>query len=289
MPWLELSLKASKDQVDHYSDILLDLEAQAITLQDAEEQDLLEPLPGETPLWQSTWVTGLFAHDVDKAKLLEALGLQIDPMPAYQIRLLQDQAWERTWLEYFRPICFAEKFWICPSQWEPPEPQAPTLILDPGLAFGTGSHATTYLCLEWLAQQTFMPKTMLDYGCGSGILALSALKLGCESATCVDIDEQALQATQDNARRNGLEKKVSCAFPQELRDQRFPLVVANILLEPLIALSEDLYQLLQPKGQLLLAGVLDEQFSNLQHAYKKKINLEKIAIRDQWILVLGRK
>lgn len=289
MPWLEISLKADKQQVEAYSQLLMDLEAQAITLQDAEEQDLLEPLPGETPLWQKTWVTGLFSHELNAKEVLAQIQVQLANMPPYQVRQLQDQAWERVWLEYFRPICFAQRFWICPSQWTPPEPDTPTLILDPGLAFGTGSHATTYLCLQWLAQQNQLASPLLDFGCGSGILALSALKMGVQQAYCVDIDEQALVATRDNAQRNGLQDQIVCSKPEGLGTQKYPLVVANILLEPLCQLADWLCSLLQPHGELVLSGVLANQFPKLKQAYSPFVKLRILDSRQDWILVYGEK
>ncbi|CAL1238888.1 methyltransferase for 50S ribosomal subunit protein L11 [Candidatus Methylocalor cossyra] len=264
--------------------------ALSVTLEDAGDQPLFEPKPGETPLWKKTRVIALFAEGVDeagvRATLMAAFGGGIS---TWESATLEDRVWERAWLEHFRPMRFGRRLWVCPSGFEPPEPEAVNLCLDPGLAFGTGTHPTTALCLEWLDGQTLSGKTVLDYGCGSGILAIAALKLGANRAYGVDIDPQALTASADNARKNGVASRLRLSTPAGLPALGADLVLANILAGPLVALADQLVGQLRPGGDLVLSGLLAAQAEAVRAAYQGQIQFAAPVIREGWALLTGVK
>jgi ribosomal protein L11 methyltransferase len=190
------------------------------------------------------------------------------PLLQWQIELIQDQAWERAWMEHFQPMQFAGKLWVCPSGQEVDEPGQVCMTLDPGLAFGTGTHPTTALCLEWLAGHDLKDKVMIDYGCGSGILAVAALLLGAQHAHGVDIDPQALTATEYNAEKNQVLDRISYYLPEQFVIEPAEIVVANILAKPLIELAEPIAALVKPGGKLILSGILNEQAESVAEAYR---------------------
>jgi len=199
MHWIQLKLSTTKAQAAYWEDALTNQGALAITLADAQDQPLFEPLPGAAPLWDMLQLTGLFNAETDTDSLLIALQHQGETVPPYRIEILEDKDWATAWMDNYQPIAINDRLWICPSWHQPPDPDATNIILDPGLAFGTGSHATTALCLEWLTAAPLAHKTLLDFGCGSGILGVGACLLGCHKVYAIDIDPQALQATRNNA------------------------------------------------------------------------------------------
>lgn len=269
--------------------------AQSITLSDAGDEPRLEPAPGETPLWRECRITGLFgaAADFDALRLdlLDSLGL--DALPACKIEELPDRPWEREWLRFFAPTAFGARLWICPGDASAPADNAVALRLDPGMAFGTGSHATTALCLEWLDGLSLEGRTVLDYGCGSGVLAIAALLLGARTATAVDIDPQALTATRENARRNGVGARLEIASREADIIGSFDVVVANILAGPLIELAGGISSRVGRAGLLALSGILSAQVDDVLDAYSPLFDFEEPVFRMQdgqtWARLAGRR
>lgn len=244
MKWLQIHITVEQAQVDFTETLLSSLSAVSVTLDDAENQDLLEPLPGETPLWNKVIVTGIYAQEDDEEIDVDALITFITAqMPEAPVRyeFLEDQEWERTWMDAYEPIQIAEKYWIVPEWMEAPEADAVNIKLDPGLAFGTGNHASTFLCLQWLGKTDVKDKIVIDYGCGSGILGVAALLLGAKKVYATDIDPQAVLATQQNAELNGVLENLFVGLPdefnEELKNQKADVFVANILAGPLMTLS----------------------------------------------------
>jgi ribosomal protein L11 methyltransferase len=259
------------------------LGAHSITLSDAGDDPVLEPGPGETPLWSSTRITGLFPGDADmdefRAVLLEELGLA--KLPAHHIEELADRAWEREWLRDFGPMRFGERLWICPTGSQIDDKDAVVVNLDPGLAFGTGTHPTTALCLEWLDGIELKGKALLDYGCGSGVLAIAGLKLGCSSATAMDIDPQAVVAARQNAADNDVAENLLVTGSPDGIEGQFDVVVANILAGPLARFADSITSTLSSRGMLALSGVLCEQADEVMAAYKAWIEFEEPVFREQ--------
>lgn len=274
------------------SDFLENLGALSVTLTDAENQAIFEPLPGETIIWRSTKVAALFDEDVYSQTVKNLISREFGPslLNSYSHELVHDQPWERAWQEHFQPTKFGERLWITPSGQERREPGTVCMTFDPGLAFGTGTHPTTALCLEWLAQQSLTGKNVIDYGCGSGILAVAALLLGAESAQCIDIDIQALEATQNNAEKNGVQSKIACHFPEQSNATDADIVIANILANPLVELRSTLSSLIKPEeGQLVLSGILVEQAPVIVSAYQEVgIEFSSPVYRDEWCRLDGR-
>jgi ribosomal protein L11 methyltransferase len=265
--------------------------AVSVTLTDAADDPVLEPAPGETPLWSSTRISGLFAANTDLDQLdrdiRESFGL--GEIPGRQIEDLADRDWEREWLRDFRPMSFGRRLWICPSGFEVTATDAITVHLDPGLAFGSGTHATTAMCLEWLDEQDLRGKTLLDYGCGSGILSVSALCLGAESATGIDIDKQAVSATRINAERNAVSERLTATDDDRDLQGPFDIIVANILAGPLVAQAERICTLLKSGGSLALSGILCAQADHIIAAYRPWIDFAPAVQRDDWLCLYGRK
>lgn len=288
MPWHQLTLTTPRDQAETLEDTLLELGAVSVTLQDAADVPVLEPLPGETPLWPEVNVVGLFEDEADTDQVDHALSARGIQGGAWDY--VEDQDWERAWMDQFQPMRFGEKLWIVPSWFEPPEAQAVNILLDPGLAFGTGTHPTTALCLEWLDGADMAGKTVLDYGCGSGILAIAALKLGATDAWGIDIDPQALTATRDNAARNGIEaSRLHPGLPGALpKDALFDVLLANILMGPLIELAPTLTGHVRPGGRLVLSGLLGEQAEEVMAAYAADFDFDPPAIKEGWARLTGR-
>jgi ribosomal protein L11 methyltransferase len=257
--------------------------AWSVTLSDAGDKPVLEPGPGETPLWEDTRITGLFSADADLGKLEAELlqGLELRQLPAHRIEKLADRAWEREWLTDFGPMKFGERLWICPGDSDAEQEDAVIVRLDPGLAFGTGTHATTALCLDWLDGLPLSGKTLLDYGCGSGVLAIAALKLGCDAATAMDIDPQAVIATRQNADSNGVAGRLRVCGSADDIEGVFDVVVANILAGPLAQFAESITSTLAGHGMLALSGVLCEQAASVMAAYEPWIEFDEPAFREQ--------
>lgn len=287
MSWLQLSIAASRPRAEQIASTLERAGALAVTLEDAGDEPQLEPAPGETPLWPRVRVSALFAADADGEALVDALARELggDALVAR----IADQAWERVWLDTFRPTRFGRRLWVCPHGQAPDDPDARVVFLDPGLAFGTGHHATTALCLEWLDAAPIAGKTVLDYGCGSGILAIAALRLGAATAIAVDHDPQALEATRENALANALADRITIYRPEDLPPVRVDAAVANILAGPLIELAPLLTGVLRPGGGLAISGVLAHQVEALSRAYADRVLLAPPRVREDWALISGRR
>ncbi|MNF54246.1 Ribosomal protein L11 methyltransferase [compost metagenome] len=256
---------------------------------DAEDQPIFEPDLGTTPLWTHTHLLALFEADTDEASLVAHLELLTGgTLPEHQIERIEDQDWERSWMDNFQPMRFGRRLWIVPSWHEAPEPDAVNLLLDPGLAFGTGTHPTTALCLEWLDGQDLEGCEVLDFGCGSGILAIAALLLGARQAVGTDIDPQALEASRDNALRNRIDPaRFPVYLPADLPAKPAEVVVANILAGPLVSLAPQITSLVASGGRLALSGILAEQAEEVRAAYADAFDLDPTAEKDGWVRISG--
>lgn len=295
MKWLQIHITVEQAQVDFTETLLSSLGAVSVTLDDAENQDLLEPLPGETPLWNKVIVTGIYAQEddetIDVAALETFIRTQL-PTEPMRSEFLEDQEWERTWMDAYEPIQIAEKYWIVPEWMEAPEADAVNIKLDPGLAFGTGNHASTFLCLQWLGKTDVKDKIIIDYGCGSGILGVAALLLGAKKVYATDIDPQAVLATQQNAELNGVLENLYVGLPEEFntefKDKQADILVANILAGPLMSLAEEFSTLIKSEGEFALAGVIEEQVADVSSVYSEFFDIVEVEKRDEtWCRISG--
>jgi len=292
MPWLQFKANVEKRYSDAFSDYLSESGAVAVTMQDAHDDPVFEPLPGETPLWPELIIIGLFEADIDVDQFLITLQQNaIWPhLSQCKFEQLEDKDWEKEWMDNFHPIHFGGSLWICPSWLEVPEPSATNIMLDPGVAFGTGTHPTTYLCMEWLAQADLTDKLVIDFGCGSGILGLAAKKLGAKRVIGTDIDPQALEASRLNAQRNQIEEEdFELYLPEDMPSEACDILVANILAGPLRDLSEHLTSLVKPGGSIVLSGVLDSQAEGVASYYSSAFELEAIKEKDEWVRIAGKR
>ncbi|NVK40418.1 MAG: 50S ribosomal protein L11 methyltransferase [Oceanospirillaceae bacterium] len=294
MPWLQIKLSIKPDVAEQYEDILLAAGCAAVTYQDSADEPIFEPDLGTTPLWSDTTITGLFAaeHDLKETeKIVREAHEQLfpdQPLPEFRAEILEDKDWEREWMSNYHPMRFGQRLWVCPSWREAPEPDAVNLMLDPGLAFGTGTHPTTALCLEWLDAEPLAGKGVTDYGCGSGILGIAALLLGADSVLAVDIDPQALQATRSNLERNNLDvSRLEACLPEQAPERESDVLVANILAGPLVELAPTLAKRVRSGGRIALSGLLEQQAEEIQAAYSPWFRLDPIAERDGWIRISG--
>lgn len=290
MPFQQLVFELARDELSAAEAACTALGALAISVADAGGEALLEPPPGTTPLWRNLRVSALFPMDTDArlagATLAAVLGLAPGAIAAEQVA---DRIWEREWLRDFRPMRFGRRLWVSPVGERPASSGGVVLELDPGLAFGTGTHPTTALCLEWLDAHVKPGQRVLDYGCGSGILALAALALGAASAVAWDIDPQARLACAQNAMKGGFADRVSVASGPGAIGGRFDVVLANILAEPLKRLAEPLARCCVPGGALVLAGMLEPQASEVAASYRPWFDISVPAERDGWSLLHGRR
>lgn len=288
MLWYQLRIEnCASSHAEQLSDALEEQGAVSVTLTDKNDDPILEPAPGSKPLWPEVIVEALYNEEAIAKQSQESLSEQY-PHFVCALITLEDQDWVKTSMENFKPQQFGPNLWICPTWSTPPDPTAVNLILDPGLAFGTGTHPTTALCLSWLAEHDLKGKKVTDFGCGSGILAIAALKLGAAFAQAVDIDPQAIQATENNASLNHIDASMLISgFPDILEDKQ-NLVIANILLTPLLALGNHFHDLLCEKGQLVVSGLLKEQVSQLIDAYALLFAHEDTQIMGDWALIAFR-
>jgi ribosomal protein L11 methyltransferase len=293
--WNEL-LVASR-YPEFAEEVLLAQGAVSVTMTDAADEPVLEPAPGATPLWQNTITRGLF-HPETELDAVRAILRELLPDGAqlqFEQRKVEDEDWIHAWLQHARPMRFgsdeAPGLWICPSGHRIDEAQATVVQLDPGLAFGTGTHPSTALCLQWLAVHELSGKRVLDFGCGSGILAIAALKRGAVHADAVDIDPQALIATQGNAELNGVARRLRCAdaaqFVEQAVDEAVDIVLANILAKPLIELAPMLARRLHSGGSIVLAGLLQTQADEVRSAYAPWFRFDDDTTQDGWNCVSG--
>ena len=301
--WPEVSVLAPSGASEALERWLLAAGALAVTLVDAREDDdiahaVLEPAPGEIRLWERVALVGLFAREGDDAALAEALALAAlsedlpGGLPDYRLSRLADTVWERVWMRDFTPMRFGPRLLLCPSHVEPEvDDGTVTLRLDPGLAFGSGTHPTTAQCLEWLARDTarerspFAGRRLIDYGCGSGVLAIAAALLGAREVVATDVDPQALLATRANARANGVDGRVRTLAPEALSPEPVDALLANILFEPLVGLADTIARLVRPGGSLVLSGVLESQSEALRLRYTPAFDFAPERSRDGWVLL----
>jgi len=292
--WQEWALETHSPLVESLEEWLFDHGALAVSLEDNANEPLLEPGPGETPLWQNVVLKALFAGDADLSSIKAVLPRTLlAENSKSEVSRLEDREWTRVWMDDFAPIQMGPRLWICPSWAVPPDEALVNVMLDPGLAFGTGTHATTAMCLGALDAAVSGGESVVDYGCGSGILAIAALKLGASKALGVDNDPQALAASRDNAARNQISTdQFDVVMPEDdmllAWSNAASVVVANILAGPLLSLAHDLIELTAPGGRLLLTGVLEEQAAKLIEHYEH-VSLDVIDRRDGWVLLSGVK
>ena len=292
MTWIQLRLDTRPEDVEALETLMLAAGAVAVTLQDNADQPVLEPAVGETPLWRQVRITGLYPADADMDAVLRTFPDDLLSDTGARVEILEDKDWEREWMQHYRPMKFGRRLWVCPSWLAPPDPDAINLLLDPGLAFGTGTHPTTALCLAALDGLDLGGQTVVDYGCGSGILAVAALKLGARRVLGVDNDPQALLASRDNAARNGLPPEaLPVALPADPEVDNWSgttdVVVANILAGPLIQLADTLVGLLRPGGSLLLSGLLESQAAEVCERYAPRVTLEIRGCEEGWVCLGG--
>lgn len=289
MAWLQFIFDSTPDAADHLSDVLSECGASAVTFQDKEDQSIYEPEIGSTPLWAATHVIALFDAETDTNLIIQLLAGMLAPntVPNYRIEAVEDKDWVREWMDNFQPMSFGETLWICPSWHMPPDENAVNIMLDPGLAFGTGTHPTTALCLNWLDQADVDDKIVIDYGCGSGILAIAAALLGAKQVIAVDTDPQALEATQTNAERNGVQ--IDTYLPDDCPDITCDLLLANILAGPLQLLAKRLAHLTKAGAAIVLSGIVDVQAEDVSKSYQIWFDMEAPVLKDGWLRLVGQK
>ncbi|RUO24096.1 50S ribosomal protein L11 methyltransferase [Aliidiomarina minuta] len=291
MAWIQLTLSSNEAHARQLGDVLMANGAQAVTYRDGKDAPIFEPGPGEVQLWEHTLVTGLFdaAHNmpalIKRLRQVRYLGADFN----YKTDPLEDKDWEREWMDNFKPIQFADNLWVVPSWHEAPDPNAANILLDPGMAFGTGTHPTTALCLQWLAEQDLSGKTIVDFGCGSGILGIAALKLGAARCVGIDIDRQALIATRDNAERNGVADRFEVYLPTEQPSLAADLVVANVLAGPLQELSDVILAYVGDSALIAMSGILERQAEQVIQAYQPTINFAPQRQSEEWVLLHGQR
>lgn len=291
MAWHQISVITNENTAPKLADFFDHLGAVSVTYMDAEDEPVYEPAIGETKIWSNTQVIALYELDIDTALIKTAVLAQFktDELQNWLEETIADQEWERSWMEFYKPMKFADRLWVCPTDQEQREEGTVCLTLDPGLAFGTGTHPTTALCLEWLASHDLTDKVVIDYGCGSGILAVAAVLLGAKIAHAVDIDPQAITATESNALKNGVADKIICYLPEQFAPLQADIVLANILAKPLIEMSASITALVAMNGALVLSGILAEQAESVMVAYQNAINFNPLAQQEDWIRLDGKR
>jgi ribosomal protein L11 methyltransferase len=290
--WIQLNIEVMRNQSDCVEDAVLAVGALSVTLQDAADQPILEPGVGETPLWDLCILTALFPASIDTATTEQEIVAQLTFAIQANWELVEEKDWVQEWKKHFKPIaCRGGRLWICPSWIDAPQPNAVNLRLDPGLAFGTGSHPTTMLCLNWLEKQSLEGKTVIDFGCGSGILGIATLLLGADKVWAIDNDPQALLASRDNAQRNGIDDdRLITLLPEQIPAEiKADIMVANILAKPLIDLAPQISNLTINNGQLCLSGILSHQIDQVVAAYLQDFEFEPATLEDDWVQLAALK
>jgi ribosomal protein L11 methyltransferase len=292
VPWLLIKFSVPQVQVPALSDALETCEALSVTIESAtEEEQRLQSALEETALWSENWVAGLFSEDKNIDEVLNAVRMALASVevPRHEVATLPDADWARAWMADYRPVQIASRLWVCPSWYTPPDPHAINLLLDPGLAFGTGTHPTTALCLRWLADRHWDKRSFIDYGCGSGILAIAALKLGAAQATGLDIDPQAIAVSRENAARNGVGERYQAGTPANVAsDLTADVLVANILAGPLIDLAPEIVRHVKPSGLVALSGILTDQAEEVRRCYAPYVELQATQ-QEGWVLLAGQR
>ena len=288
MTWLQLIIPTDDTQADQLSDALMEQGAVSVTLEDMQDQPMLEPAIGTTPMWSKTRAVGLFDASYDLSQVVLNLEQQLrKKIPDWKGEQLEDKDWVRAWMDDFKPMQFGEKLWVVPSNFEPPQADAVNILLDPGLAFGTGTHPTTSMCLEWLDANPPVDKDIIDFGCGSGILAIGAILLGAKHAEAIDIDPQALIATCDNAEKNHVSDAIKTYLPKEFSQKTTPLLLANILASPLVEFAAYFAELTEAQGQIVLSGILAEQAEQVLTAYQANFDIQIWKQQGDWVCLAG--
>jgi ribosomal protein L11 methyltransferase len=291
MPWIQLKINSQAENAEQIGEMLSANGAQAVTFVDAKDTPMYEPKPGEVMLWPDTQIVGLYDAQYDMSRVIKQLSKSklLGKNFNHKLDQLEDKDWEREWMVNFHPMQFGERLWICPSWRDVPDPNAVNVMLDPGLAFGTGTHPTTSLCLRWLDSLELSKATVVDFGCGSGILGIAALKLGAKRVVGIDIDPQALLASQDNANRNDVGEKIELYLPEHQPVLQADVVLANILAGPLRELKSVISGYCKPGGKLVLSGILDNQAEEINTLYSDTFDMQPIAIDGEWARVSGVK
>jgi len=290
MAWIQITTSVAEALAEPLSDMLTEIGAVSVTFTDAKDEPIYEPDIGTTPIWSLTKVTGLFDAEVNAKIIIEMLQTNMIELAEqhFKVEAIEDKDWVREWMDQFQPMQFGENLWIVPSWLEAPNPEATNLMLDPGMAFGTGTHPTTAMCLEWLDANPPAEKTVIDYGCGSGVLALAAEKLAALSVKGTDIDPQAIQASIQNAERN--QATIAFALVKDFESEPVDLLIANILSGPLKELAPEFDRLVKPGGELVLSGLLTTQADELIEHYKQfGFKLDQLQTQDEWARLSGRK
>ncbi|HSH43280.1 MAG TPA: 50S ribosomal protein L11 methyltransferase [Arenicellales bacterium] len=289
MSYLQLRFHVQRDRADELSGVLEALGALSVTWENAGEDAYFEVAYPREPDWQRVHVTGLFDESREPDALMRQVSERMNASLVPEVRVLEEQDWERAWLTRFEPRKCRGDLWVCPSWAEPPDPDAVSIIIDPGLAFGTGDHPTTALCLDWISEHELSGLTVLDYGCGSGILAIACLLKGAARATGVDVDPRALSASELNAARNGVQERYRARYPAELPPgEQMDLVIANILSSVLVEHSGELTNATRPGGTLLLSGILEDHETRVRAAFEPAFDL-RTETRDGWCMLSGRR
>lgn len=288
MTWVELKIQTKANKVELLSNFLTEIGALAVTTEDAGDQPLYELPPGATSLWDEVTITGLFDEHANVQVILASISSEFPEMVPV-VNELDDRDWERTWMDDFHPMQFGSRLFVVPSYHEEVF-SSHQMVLDPGLAFGTGKHPTTALCLKWLDQHIQDQEVVIDYGCGSGILAIAAVKLGAKQVFAIDHDPQALIATDENAKRNGLTThQIVALSPDQFVPQRAELLIANILANPLIELAESFSHMLNTKGKIILSGILSHQTTMVIEAYQPFFEIVNVEQQEEWVRIDGYK
>jgi ribosomal protein L11 methyltransferase len=288
MSWLQVQVNLGKLPPATVEETLLEIGAESIELTDGGNNPILEPGPGATPLWETTRITALFQSDVDTTKVRLAIAAAVSPapLPPIQITVVEDQDWVALWQESLRPMLFGEKLWICPRSQKCPDPNGDIVILEPGLAFGSGTHPTTSLCLDWIATHDLAGLRILDFGCGSGILAIAGIACGARHATAVDADEQAIKATNANSTDNGCGAHIDVLRADCLAaGEPYDVIIANILSGTLIELEPLLRAHSHSGTRLVLSGVLASQGNDVENAYRAWASFEPPKMIEDWLLL----
>ncbi len=292
MTWWQFSVNCQACELQHVENLMLENGALSLSLTDAGDEPIYEPLPGDTPVWRESILTATFAASIDAQALRQRLSAA---MPAHlattlHFHPLQDQDWDLAYRQHLQPLQCATNLWIVPSWLEPPDPDATVIRLDPGIAFGTGGHSTTALCLSWLADHPLAGCKAIDYGCGSGILAITACKLGADRVLAVDIDPQALSACDSNRIINDIpDGQIDICLPDDMQDFESDLLIANILAQPLVELAPRFAPLVRTGGKILLSGILKTQLKEIQSAYDPFFELDPERIDEDWISISGQR
>ena len=294
MKWLQIAINTTKDQAEFVEQQLFAAGAQTATLTDAADQPILEPGVDETPIWNQVVITGLFSDQDNEKELTDMLQKNLSDIDhSLKIEYLEERNWTRAWMEHYHAMQFGRRLWICPLHLDPPDADAINLRLDPGLAFGNGTHPTTSLCLRWLDANIAGKEQLLDFGCGSGILAIAACMLGAEHADGVDIDPQALIATDSNAEINHVEKQINCYLPDDYTATHerttYDIVMANILSGPLAELAPTLAEHTRTGGHIVLSGILREQAVTVTEAYRPFFTMDQPVYEEDWVMLHGVK